>query len=82
MLGPPRHPSTRGHGAHMPTPRRTCSQGTGSNTYQPPLQLNPRPTSVAPLSVPVAQCVILAQEQLAHLSVIKDESEASSQVFT
>ena len=66
----------------MPTPHQTRSQGPGSSTYQLPPWLNPRASSVAPLSILVAQSIILTQEQLAHLSVVEDESEASSQVFT
>ena len=82
MFAPPRHPAARGHGAHMPTPHRTRSQGPGSSTYKLPPRLNPRATSVAPSNVPVAQSIVLAQEQLAHLLVVDDESEASSRVFT
>ena len=77
MFGPLRHPFARGRGAHMPTPCRTRSQGPGSSTYQLPPQLNPRAASVAPSNVPVVQSIVLAQEQLMHLSVIDDESEAS-----
>ena len=78
MFGPPRHPSPQGRGTHMPTPRQTRSQGPGSSTYQLPPRLNPRAASVAPSNVLVAQSIVLAQEQLMHLSVIDDESEASS----
>ena len=66
----------------MPTPCRTCSQGPGSSTYQLPPQLNPRAASVAPLNVPVTQSIVLAQEQLMHLSVVNNELEALSRVFT
>ena len=43
MFGPPRHPSARGHGAHMPMPHQTHSQGPGSSTYQLPHDLIPKP---------------------------------------
>ena len=82
MFGPPRHPSARGRGTHMPTPHQTRSQGPGSSTYQLPPRLNPQAASVAPSNVPVTQSIVLAQEQLAHLSVVNNESEASSRVFT
>ena len=82
MFGLPRHPSARGHGAPMPMPCQTHSQGPGSSSYQLPHRLNPWALSVAQTSILVVQSIVPELEQLAHLSVVEDWSEALSQVFT